>query len=169
MSAPWTARGPQARLQAQTFGRLPLPRLRAERHAADHAPTQCGQFCLGFRLSHPLLPRLWFRDRARLQRRAWEPKRHPAQAAPTPSPRTSRQLRAQRVVLHIAHHFGAWSGSQTGASHLLAATSHLLRQVRAGEQWTRERGSEPRDNPSGVLLRGSFFPFFTFFLFFLSI
>jgi hypothetical protein len=99
-----TAHGPQTRLQAQTIGRLPLPRLRAERHAAGHAPTQCSQLCLGFRLSHSLLPRLWFRDRARLQRRARQPKRRSAQAAPTPSPRTSRQPGAQRVALHIAQH-----------------------------------------------------------------
>src|SRR5260370_25433499 len=68
-----TAHGPQARLQAQTFGRLPLPRPRAERHAAGHAPTQCSQLCLGFRLIDPLLPSLWFRDRARFQRRPPRP------------------------------------------------------------------------------------------------
>jgi hypothetical protein len=99
-----TAHGPQTRLRAQTFGRLSVPRLRAERYAAGHAPTQCGQLGLGFRLSHPRLPRLWFRDRARLQRRAWQSKRRSAQAAPTPSPRTLRQPGAQRVALHIAQH-----------------------------------------------------------------
>jgi hypothetical protein len=99
-----TAHGPQTRLQVQTFGRLSLPRLRSERHAAVHAPTQCGQLCLGFRLIHPLLPSLWFRDRARLQRRAWQSKRRSAQAAPTPSTRTSRQPGAQRVALHLAQH-----------------------------------------------------------------
>jgi hypothetical protein len=89
------AHGPQTRLQAQTFGRLSLPRLRAERHAAGHAPTPCGQLGLGFRLIHPRLPRLWFRDRAPLQRWACQSKRRSAQAAPS-GPSWLRQCLGQR-------------------------------------------------------------------------
>jgi transposase-like protein len=40
--------GPRAadsRLQAQTFGRLALPRLRAERHAAGHAQRSTRSLC----------------------------------------------------------------------------------------------------------------------------